>query len=592
MKVLLLHPEDTPHAGPWRDSRWDRVFDLGLAGTESYAHWNRILQCPIENLSSLRRGKRDFRRMWDLQAAGCGRLVDDYGLDWWEILSILLIEQLESVMLLERLAEILSTDEVFISRPGVQATVLQQLLHGRLQVFPPKHNHPLSNLARYFSVARKLSLRQIADVCCDKYDPAQQLRARFSRAPKASDHPVVLLPTAYVNVSRTGIAYANMLPNQSFLLVSTRRSGWIEKLPPNVSPAWLSSYVVADDLSAEIADLEIRWRGLWSDLLELPEFNILNAIGSFYGFAQRLREGLSVRDAWRNVLDIEPVQAVLCADDTNPHTRIPLLLARERGLPNIACHHGALDGYRAFKRRQADLILAKGKMEQDYLVQSCGVPANQVEIGAPSLSEAYEASKLKSGGTNTRTQWSRHDLRPQILFISEPYELGNARAEEFYRDILPSLAEIALLTGRRLIVKLHPYESKSERAAIVARVLSPAQMEVTQVVAGPLTETLLDATWFAVTVLSTVTTECAVRAIPCFVCKWLEYSFYGYIDQFIRFGVAIGLNDPSEIKNVPQYLDNYAADPGAPANCLQPISTDRLRSLLALASKACTAAAS
>ena len=32
-----------------------------------------------------------------------------------------------------------------------------------------------------------------------------------------------------------------------------------------------------------------------------------------------------------------------------------------------------------FKRAHADVVLAKGKMEQDYLVRVCGVPRARVE---------------------------------------------------------------------------------------------------------------------------------------------------------------------------------------------------------------------
>jgi hypothetical protein len=598
MKVLLLDPLDTPNAPAPAGLRWDRIVDLGLAGTGAYASWTEQSHCPVTILSSLRNGFDDFSHIRSLVTAGSGRLIDEYGLDWWEILSILLVEQLESVILLDHLAETITADEVYISRPGPCATVLQTLLPGRLHVFPRRSNHHFQKIAHYVDVAGKLSVSQIIDVFCDKYDPGQQLRARFShtrprfsRNRQKSEHPVVLLPTAYVNVSRTAIAYANTLPEQKFLLVSTRRSGWLRTLPKNVAAAWLSSYAVVRDRRAEIADMELRWRALLKDLLSIKEFKILKALGSFHRFGRTLRHGLEVRDAWRSVLDHEPVQAVLCADDSNPYTRIPLLLARKLGLATIACHHGALDGYYVWKRTFADVILAKGKMEQDYLVRCCGVPADKVEVGAPL--DPVKTVLSKTAALDAPKRWTHDAFRPHILFISEGYEVGNARAEEFYRDVLPPLADLALNTKRKLIVKLHPMESKSERRGMVKRVLSSRQMGVTQVVAGPLTSSLLDEAWFGVTVLSTVAMECAVRGIPCFLCKWLEYSFYGYIDQFIRFGVGIGLNHPSEIVKVPQYLETYEADPAVPTNCREAIRAERLMTLLTSSSpKLCSTAAS
>jgi hypothetical protein len=596
MKALLVHPED-PDSGPWRNQHWDRVVDLGLAGSGTYARWSRTLGCSVETSGPAHRGMADFRQMRNLLSAGDGRLVDRHGLDWWEIFSILLIEQLESVISLQRLAESIADDVVYITRPCNHASVLQTALHGRLQVFPEKPSHYFPKLARCFDLLRKLSLPQIVDVLCDKYDPGQRLRAKFSRPRRKSECPVVLIPTAYGNVSRTGIAYANTLPQQDFLLVSTRRSGWMKALPTNVAARWLSSYAVVRDRGVEVAEMEVRWRGLLRDLIELPEFKLLDSLGCFDQFLQHLRHGLEIRDAWRNVLDHEPVRAVLCADDSNPYTRIPLLLARERGLPNIACHHGALDGYYALKRTYGDVILAKGKMEQDYLVKRCGVPAENVEIGAPARPTPVKTDQNKTGvaenyRTNGRNHWTCDAFRPHILFISEPYEAGNARAEEFYRDVLPPLADIAIDAGCKLIVKLHPIESTSERRRLFKKVLAPRQTAVTHVIAGPLTDALLDTAWFGVTVLSTVATECGVRGIPCFLCKWLDYSFCGYIDQFIRFGVGIALNAPGEIMNIPQYLEKYEPNPAVQANCWEPIQAERFMVLLTSSARLCSAAAS
>lgn len=273
-----------------------------------------------------------------------------------------------------------------------------------------------------------------------------------------------------------------------------------------------------------------------------------------------------MRDAWRNVFDTEPVEGVLCADDSNPYTRIPLLLAGARALPNIACHHGALDGRYIFKRAYGDVIWAKGKMEEDYLVRKCAVPVERVEIGAPPLPTSFRQKRC---------------LQPSplshILFISEPFEATGGRTAEFYRDVLPPLAALALRFRRKLIVKLHPQESKSERAEMLSRVLSPVEMASTRIVTGPLTEDLLTLAWFGITVLSTVALECTIRGIPCFLCTWLESSSYGYVDQFIRFDVGIAIDDTSEIEKIPDYLEHFEIDPGALEHCWRPVDPGRLR---------------
>jgi hypothetical protein len=570
MRILVIRPPDTADAGGWTSQCWDRVVDLGRGGAGTYERWSKRFGCRVEILDSFRKGFEDFRLVRDLLGRGCGKLIDEYGLDWWEIMSMLLYEEIDALILLQRFARTINAgDEVYVSRPGFHADVLQGLLGPQVRVFPlpPQARKGIRYFARLSS---KLSRPQILDVFWDKYDPGYQLRGRLALRRQPSSGPVVLVPTAYVNVSRTGVAYANTFPEENFLLVATRRSGWIEGLPRNVSAAWLSSYASVRDRSEENAEIEGRWQSLRNELEQLPEFRLLGRLGYLDAFPQRFRRGLEVRDAWRNVLDSEPAQAVLCADDSNPYTRIPLLLAHERGLANIACHHGALDCTYAFKRSYADVIWVKGRMEEDYLVRVCGVPRENVEIAAPSL----------SAGWNRRHASNQPRSGSHILFLSEAVEVSGGRPGEFYRDVLPPLANLALASGRTLIVKLHPQESKSERSAAVARILSAEQKAVTRIVTGPLTEDLLANAWFGITILSTVATECAVRGIPCFLCTWLEFWPYRYVEQFIRFGAAIGIDRPSGIAKIPELLRQQVQRTEPVENWWRPAAPGRLRELL------------
>jgi hypothetical protein len=582
MRVLLIDPLDTADAGAWAEQRWDRIVDLGMGGKNTYERWTRQFQCPVTTLNSLRTGFDDFRRVRELLGLGCGQMIDEHGLDWWEIMSILRHGEMEALILLQRLVQTLGPgDEVYVSRPGLHASLLQYLLP-RVNIFPLQWGTQKGGLRHYVRVFNKLSAPQMIDVFWDKYDLGYQFRGRLlTRKRPPSTRPVIVLPTAYINVSRTGAAYAKTFPEENFLLIATRRSGWIQDLPRNVMPAWLSSYASMRDRKNEDAERESQWRSLRSKLEEVPEFEILNRRGYLDDLSRHFRHGLEVRDAWRNVLDTEPVQAVLCADDSNPYTRIPLLLARARGLPNIACHHGALDGRYVFKRAHADVIWAKGKMEQDYLVRECGVPQERVEIGAPAMPAAW----------NGLEQVKHQAVRPHILFISEASDVSGGRPEEFYKDVLPPLADLALASGRELIVKLHPAESERQRAATLARILSAQQKTVTRIVTGPLTEDLLAKAWFGITILSTVAIECAVRGIPCFLCKWLEFWPYGYIEQFIRFGAGIGLNDPGEIEKIPEYLQQHPPAADVRENCWQPVETGRLRELLSSSRKECVTVA-
>ncbi len=583
MKCLLLHSEDNPEDGPWAELSWDRIVDIGMGGKNTYARWASQFGSPVTTLDALRNGFDDFRRVRDLLALGCGRLTDEHGLDWWEIMSILLHGELETLLLLQRFVQTVEAgDEVHVSRPGLHASLLQCLRLGWTNVFPLRRGAEKGGLAHFVRVSKKLSMPQIIDVFWDKYDAGYQLRGRLARKRAPSTRPVVLLPTAYVNVSRTGLAYAKTFPEENFLLVTTRQSGWVEDLPKNVAGAWLSSYASVRDRSAENAEMESRWQSLLGELRGVEEFEILNRLGYLDSFPRRFRRGIEVGDAWRNVFDAEPVEAVLCADDSNPYTRIPLLLARARGVPNVACHHGALDGRYVFKRSYGDVIWAKGRMEEDYLVRKCRVPPEKVEIGAPALPANWDRS----------SQLKEQDYRPCLLFFSEPYEMTGGRPEEFYRDILPPLADLAIAAGRELIVKLHPAESERERARLLARILSAEQKAVTRMVSGPLTDDLLAKAWFGITILSTVALECAIRGIPCFLCKWLESLPYGYVEQFIQFGVGIGLDDAREIDKIPDYLNQHAIPPDVRANCWQPADRGRLRDLVDSSQKPFTAAAS
>lgn len=584
MKILLIHPEDDPEKGPWTSLRWDRIVDFGRGGENSYIRWRRQFGCPVTTLDSLRNGFDDCRRIRAVLGLGCGQLTDEYGLDWWEIMSILLTEELEALILLQRfLRTVGSSDELYVSRPGLHSSLLRCVVGGGVRVFPLRRSAKKSGLAHYLRVFTRLSAPQMVDVFWDKYDAGYQLRGRLARKRQPSCRPVVLLPTAYVNVSRTGIAYANTFLQENFLLVATRQSGWLGNLPRNVTGAWLSSYASLRDRSGENADMESRWQCLLKALEGIAEFKILKQLGYLDGFPRRFRNGFQVRDAWRNVLDTEPVEAVLCADDSNPYTRIPLLLASARGLPNIACHHGALDGRYVFKRSYGDVIWAKGKMEADYLVRRCGVPAEKVEIAAPALPASYV-------DRSSQQTFQPDIFRPNILFISEALEGSGVRSEEVYRDILPPLADLALRTGRKLIVKLHPAESKSEKTVMVKRILSSQQRSVAQIVSGPLTEDLLATAWFGITILSTVAVECAMRRIPCFFCCWLESSPYGYVEQFMRFGVGIGLNGPGEIEKIPHYLEHHA-NVNVFDHCWRSAEPGRLRELIAASQMQCSSVA-
>ena len=571
MRILLLHPDDSLENGPCQQ-KWDQVIDLGKGGCDFYRRSTLQLGCQVIPLDSLRIGVEDFQWVREIFESGRNRLLDAEGLDWWELTAIFFHQQIELLGVLRRFAENLkSSDELYITRPGFYADALRFLLRDRLQVLSSRIESNRSAL-RYVRSAARFPIAQLAEILWDKYDSNYFLRRRFTGGRKPSRNPVVLMPSAYVNVSRMAIAYASTVPEMDFLLVATRRSGWLAEPSANVTVAKPASYARYEAFTRRERDeLSAQWRHVRTDLESIPEIGMLGRLGLLDSFPKLLRQGLAIREAWRQVFEIEPVKAVLCADDSNPYTRIPVLLARNRGIPAIACHHGALDGAHLFKRSHADVILAKGKMEQDYLVRVCGVPNVNVEIGAPA---DWSPTCVRRDG----------DSAPFITFFSEPYEVASARTDEFYRDLLPRLADLALKAGRKLVVKLHPFESRRERQRLINRILTAEQQDVATLVSGTLSEDLLQKTWAGVTVLSTAATDCAARGIPSFLCGWLEYSHYGYIEQFEKFGVGRVLRSPEEIAEIPQLIRRYR-QPEVSSNLWQPVTSARLQELFSGARK-------
>lgn len=569
MTTLLIHPADDPEVGPWASEKWSRIIDLGLAGRATYERWSRRFDCPVLSIYSLGSGFEAVGRVRSLIASGLGKVTDSAGIDWWQIAVAYLYSELETLVWLHRVAEIMEPHEdACITRSGFHADALRQMLGGHLRTSAAAASRP-SAAIRYLEIARRLPLWQVAQIFWDKYDPALEIRRRFARRAGTPDAAVVLLPSAYVNVTRTALDYAKTAPGLKFLLVAARRSAWTDDLPANVRGEWLASYARRAMQHAECSEILEKWTQARARLEEEPEIAVLGRLGLMDNFPKRFRDGLKLRAVWESVFQRERIQSVLCADDSNHWTLLPLLLARKFGVPAIACHHGALDGQRIFKQNAADVVLAKGEMEQDYLVRVCRVPAGDVEIGAPARAANPKPSVSGVQG-----------VKPLITFFSEPYETFSGRGQEFYRDLLPPLADLARQTGRKLVIKLHPAENRSERKRIVDDLLTPDQRQAVNLATGSTTPGLLQQTWFGITVLSTVASECAVAGVPCFLCRWLEFTHHGYLDQFLRFGVGLELREPSDIARIPQLLETYSANPRVAANVWQPIDRGRLDEVL------------
>jgi hypothetical protein len=577
LKTLLVHPADSPCSGPWAGEKWDLIVDLGRSSAFTRSAWQERLHSPILQLDTLWLGIEDFDSIRQLLHAGRNQLLDEIGLDWWDLVSVLIYPELRDAVLLRRLAEHFdATAELYVTRQAWPANGVGLLQQRPLRTFPEPSRS--SHFRHYSDVLRRFSFDQLTQIFLDKYDLRYRWRSRFAARRRGVPGPFVLLPSAYTNVSRTAMAYASTLPEQSFLLVATRRSGTQFAPAANVTCVSLAAYAAGLEPKAEYLELLGKWRNLQSSLKRFPEIDLLFRAGQLESFPHHLRDGLTIRNAWRKVLSEERISAVMCGDDSNIYTRLPVLLARQQGIPTLDFHHGALDGRFLMKKLSSDLYLAKGKMEQDYLVRLCRLPVERVIVAGPPLPRSIPADER---GKKEREKKERlKDESPLILFFSEPYEVGRLRTEDIYRELLPPLARLAREFGRRLVVKVHPFESRAERMELVAKVLPPDNAALVDVIDGPFSPERVAKAWFAVTVESTVVIDCSLLGVPCFLCEWLNLSAYGYTGQYARFGVGRILNSPEQITEIPRLL----AEPAIPLSedcLLKPIDPEWLRSIIA-----------
>jgi hypothetical protein len=333
-----------------------------------------------------------------------------------------------------------------------------------------------------------------------------------------------------------------------------------------VETARLASFATQECDRSQLDQLEDKWKNAEQLLKALSEFTLAVELGILKKGPRWLRWGMAVRDAWRQVFETRSVIGCLSADDSNPYTRIPLLLAEQRGMPAVACHHGALDCRMALKNLRFSNYLAKGDMELDYLERVCGVDGGRIRIGAPASAQSQDVV------------W-RADA-PWITFFSEPYETDFWRAETIYRETLPRLCEAARRSGKTVILKLHPFESARQRRKMIAKILSEDDRKLVRVTNAPMSREVLSQTWCAVTIESTAAFECAAVGIPAFLCGWLRHSYSGYVPQYVRFGVGRMLESADQLSQLPQMMLADITIPGTPREQMQSISSDELSEIV------------
>lgn len=551
MRVLLLHPEDLPDVGAWSRGRWDLIVDLGFAGPETYSDWSRTLSCRVLSIHQFAGQTQSYRWVNQIFERGRGRLLDRMGLDWWELLAMESYQDLHTLYLLRELQRELRGGPVDLmaSRPHRSTRIAEQSFCVSLHYFVQSGERGMRRVTRALRSARKLRPAQIAEIAFDKWDPRYQLRRHLaSRGRPRIAEPCVLLPSAYSNVTRSVLAYASRMPDRKFLLIPTRPNAIPETTPANVAVASFAVYVPNEKLiGEELKALQDTWPTLSTALQsEDEQFRCAARAGVWDYLPTHLQRGLLLREAWSAILREEPVTGVLCGDDLNYHTRLPLLLAQKQGSNTVYCNHGALDCGLFFKKPYADSFLVKGEMEKDYMERASAIEHERIFVAAPG------SSRFISAGSRTADS---------VVFFSQPYENIGGRADSIYREIVPRLHSVARASGRKLIIKLHPFESSRQRQALVNAALTDVDHRDTEVVGGVPPEQVIKRAWCGVTVDSSVAVECTVNEIPFFLCGWLDLTGDGYLEQFARFGVAEVLRSPDELVRIPQMIAGFRPDP-------------------------------
>jgi len=119
MRVLLVHPDDG-FQRIWKKDRWDCIVDLARAPQSFYSEQADILGCKVSSIYDFALGIEDLRNWRSLLAAGLGKVVDRAGVDWWDVLGLLLQPDLQDVRLALRLADSLTgCRELASTRPSM-----------------------------------------------------------------------------------------------------------------------------------------------------------------------------------------------------------------------------------------------------------------------------------------------------------------------------------------------------------------------------------------------------------------------------------------------------------------------------------------
>ena len=94
--------------------------------------WSRQFGCPVVRAASFPDGIADARCVRDVFSTGRGRLLDEEGIDWWELTSLLLMQEAMTVLAFRRMAaEITPSAELWSTRSAAGPARLFAIVTGR-----------------------------------------------------------------------------------------------------------------------------------------------------------------------------------------------------------------------------------------------------------------------------------------------------------------------------------------------------------------------------------------------------------------------------------------------------------------------------
>ena len=166
MRVLLLQPEDVPERGPWTRQRWDLIVDLGKSSQFSAERWGRQYGCPRFADHSFRHGIADGKKLREIFSVGRGQLVDEEGIDWWELmLPLVTTDGLTALALRAVAQEINPSAELWATRSGGIAAMLAVALGRTVRNFDESRIvRSFAGAARYAGLLRHFSFSQIKEI--------------------------------------------------------------------------------------------------------------------------------------------------------------------------------------------------------------------------------------------------------------------------------------------------------------------------------------------------------------------------------------------------------------------------------------------